>query len=372
MSNPYARFPFPAEECKKRGISEMQWNVLINDTFPNAKAPESILAAFDTASVKGLDVFAGHLAIVEQSRKVGKNWVKVEDCWPTMKSLIYTAHQTKAFAGLDPVQFGPTVKMTFEGTRKDDQQRNQKVVLELSVPEFATVTVYRIVDGARCPFSDTVYFEEAAAMSFGLPTRMWAEKSRMMLGKVAKSAALRLAFAECDYSAEEMAGKPVQPSADVVSFSPEGQNTAPASQPEQQDEIPMSDDLGTNPDEPVSDFSQIDAKSLAWLRNTLELAVQQNAYGPAISNLQASLPPRYHALGTQLLRASETISASSAVAKIGPWLDTAISRMPAEYNSAVQHIGRQRESQVITPEVAVAMELTLSFHAVAAERANAA
>ena len=35
------------------------------------------------------------------------------------------------------------------------------VVIELTYPDYCMVTVYRLIGGARCPFSKPVYWKEA-------------------------------------------------------------------------------------------------------------------------------------------------------------------------------------------------------------------
>jgi len=373
MTTQNLRIPFPADECAKRNINEEKWNVLINDTFANVKFSNSILTAFDIAKVKGLDVFAGHLAIISQKKKVDNNWVDVEVAWLTLKSQVYTAHRTGSFAGLDPVVFGPTVKKTYNGRAyKDGRWEDRSVNLEF--PEYATATVYRIVDGVRCPFSETVFFSEVVSISHGLPTMVWATKPRLMLGKTAKAAALRMGFAECDYSAEEMEGKVSDVNADVLTFpsNASSEPTVKGDASSKQDDIPMDQTTGGHPDDAVGDFSQIDRQSLNWLADTLEVAIKQGAYTPAISNLKATLQPRYHTIGERLIKASETISGCPIINKLGPWLNSAIQAMPGSYDQAVKHAFSQKDSGFISQDVALAIELTLTFHRVLRSSGSAA
>ena len=68
----------------------------------------------------------------------------------------------------------------------------------------------------RCPFSETVFWEEtysrAGGASSEVPTAMWTASSRGQLLKCAKAASLRAALPEeASYTAEEMAGKIIEP-----------------------------------------------------------------------------------------------------------------------------------------------------------------
>ena len=58
-----------------------------------------------------------------------------------------------------------------------------------------TVTVHRIIQGQRVPFTATAFFEEyVQTKKDGSPTQFWAQKPRLMLAKCAESLALRKAF----------------------------------------------------------------------------------------------------------------------------------------------------------------------------------
>jgi hypothetical protein len=96
------------------------------------------------------------------------------------------------------------------------------VEITLTFPEWCEVTVYRLVGGVRCAFTEPVFWEEAYSRSSSrseLPTDMWAKRPRGQLHKCAKAASLRAAFPEeATYTAEEMAGKVIE--ADGVSLTP--------------------------------------------------------------------------------------------------------------------------------------------------------
>lgn len=81
------------------------------------------------------------------------------------------ADRTGAYAGSDVPIFGATID---------------------GHPESASVTVYKIVQGTRVPFTAVAYWEEFAPV--GNQAFMWAKMPRHMLAKVAEAQALRKAF----------------------------------------------------------------------------------------------------------------------------------------------------------------------------------
>lgn len=196
-ANP-ARLPMPAG-IEAEGITASKWRVLCETIFPAAKTPEAIEMAVSYCAARNLDVFKRpvHIVPVWDSNKKQQ----VETVWAGLHEIRSTAHRTNNYAGSDPVQFGPEV------TKKIGQ-------VEMSFPESATFTVYRITQGQRCGYTQTVFFEEVVSTGKGgSPTPMWQNRTKGQLAKCAEVAALRMAFPEevgNDYIPEEMEGKPVQ------------------------------------------------------------------------------------------------------------------------------------------------------------------
>lgn len=331
---------YPGEAAAKRGITEAVWTALLS-VWSNAPSAETVLTAFDTCTARGYDPLKGHAALVKGRTRNGNQWVDTYNVWPTLKSLVYTAHKTGSFAGMDPVQYGPTITRTFKGA-DDDNGRNRPLEVDLTFPEWVSCTVYRIVAGQRFPFTEIVYFEEMVALTSGLPTSLWRTKPRLMLTKCAKSAALRIAFAECDFSADEMDGQSVE-LAEVVSFD----RTAPAHDttpsptgggvPVHSDPVnPVPSDPEASQDdgwgdggfdradgEPFSQFSQVGGSGLYWLSNALKTAISTKAFGPAIKNAQASLPVEAHPLAEALFEAAKLISQHKSSASIFGYVEKA-------------------------------------------------
>lgn len=114
------------------------------------------------------------------------------------------AHRTTEYAGQDEAEFGPTVTRAFR-----DENRS----VEVSFPEWAKVTVYRMAHGIRVPYSAKVFWLEAystAGKNTDAPNAMWRKRPFGQLEKCAEALALRKGFPEAvgsEPTAEEMEGK---------------------------------------------------------------------------------------------------------------------------------------------------------------------
>jgi len=138
----------------------------------------------------------------------------VETVWPSIMEIQTTASRTGLWAGMDRPLWGPDVTHTFTGRFKDDSDTWQESTVTVTFPEWVAVTVYRLVGGRRCAFTEEVYWREAYSTAGGknsqLPTAMWIKRPKGQLGKCGKAASLRAAFPEeCGYAAEEMDGKSI-------------------------------------------------------------------------------------------------------------------------------------------------------------------
>ncbi len=217
MSNPpknnppkTRNLPMPIAANQDYGVSAQSWKVLTEVTFPTAKTPEAIMMALDYCKARKLDIFKKPVHIVPMwSAALGRN---VETVWPSIMEIQTTASRTGLWAGMDRPVWGPDVTQTFKGRFKDDNDTWQEQAVTVTFPEWVAVTVYRLVGGRRCAFTEEVYWLEAYSTSGGknsqLPTAMWIKRPKGQLGKCGKAASLRSAFPEeCGYAAEEMDGK---------------------------------------------------------------------------------------------------------------------------------------------------------------------
>lgn len=201
-----ARLPMPAS-ARFASITPQQWQVLADAIFPGARSPESIILAVNYCQARGLDVFRRPVHIVPVWNKfLGR---EVETVWQGINEIQVTAARTKEWAGMDAPEWGPDVTETFRATTR----KGQRIEAAVTFPAWCQLTVYRLVGGARCAFTEVVYWREAYGRQQGtdVPNPMWCQRPRGQLHKVAKAAVLRAAFPEecSDYAAEEMEGRTV-------------------------------------------------------------------------------------------------------------------------------------------------------------------
>jgi phage recombination protein Bet len=221
--------PMPPQIGAEFGLSEGDWRVLVDQTFPSAKSAEAVAMALAYCRARKLDVFKRPVHIVPMWSSALKK--EVETVWPGIAEIRTTAARTREYAGIDAVEYGPMTERTFIGER-DKWENRQKVGTEkfsktVRFPEWASVVVYRNIGGVRCAFHAKVFWEETYA-SIGkseVPNEMWAKRPRGQLDKCVEAAAIRKAFPEelgNTYAAEEMEGCTIDHEVRVV---------APASPP---------------------------------------------------------------------------------------------------------------------------------------------
>ena len=184
---------------KDYDVDQSMWSALTSSIFPGAK-PESIVMAVEYCKARNLDIMKKPCHIVPMSVKDAKtgqsSWRDV--IMPSIAEHRITASRSNSYAGIEAPIFGPMVQIAFGNVTH-------------TVPEFCTVTVYRIIHGEKVAFSHTEYFEEACAtVKDGGLNSMWTKRKRGQLAKCAEAGALRKAFPEeigDEYTKEEMEGK---------------------------------------------------------------------------------------------------------------------------------------------------------------------
>lgn len=184
---------------KDYDVDQSMWSALTSSIFPGAK-PESIVMAVEYCKARNLDIMKKPCHIVPMSVKDAKtgqsSWRDV--IMPSITEHRITASRSNSYAGIEAPIFGPMVQIVFGNVTH-------------TVPEFCTVTVYRIIHGEKVAFSHTEYFEEACAtVKDGGLNSMWTKRKRGQLAKCAEAGALRKAFPEeigDEYTKEEMEGK---------------------------------------------------------------------------------------------------------------------------------------------------------------------
>lgn len=179
-----------------RQVDAPLWNSL-KEMFDGA-SDQSIGLVLDYCKARKLDPLKKpvHIVPVWSNRRK----CMVETVWPSISEIRTTAARTGLFAGQDETKFGPVLKQDL-GNAKG-----------FEFPEWAQVTVYRMVAGQRCAFvGPKVYFLESYATAkrdSHEPNAMWSKRTWGQLEKCAEAAALRRAFPEeTGLTADEMAGK---------------------------------------------------------------------------------------------------------------------------------------------------------------------
>lgn len=238
---PALRIPPPEEARTELGLDLGTWKVLTESIFPSAQTAEGILLAVRYCRARKLDILRRPVHVVPMwSKALGR---EVKTVWPGIAEVQTTAARTGQWAGMDAPRFGPDKTRTFRG-RVRGEDGWQEIEVTVTFPAWCEVTVYRVVQGTRCPFTETVWWEETYSRAGGarseVPTDMWVKRPHGQLLKCAKAASLRAAFPEeADYTAEEMAGKVIE--ADALPLPGESAEVIEAEDP----------DAASDPDAPI-------------------------------------------------------------------------------------------------------------------------
>jgi len=180
------RLPYHPAIEERFGIDRSAWKALVEAIFPVAQTSESVILALSYCKARKLDPFKRNVHIVPIWDKAKGRYT--DTIWPGIGELRTTAFRTQSYAGRDATIFGLDKTMQWGG-------------VQLTFPEWARVTVYRIVQSGhalRVAFTGPpVYWLEAfASTKDGSPNSMWQKRPRGQLDKCAEAAALRAAFPE--------------------------------------------------------------------------------------------------------------------------------------------------------------------------------
>jgi phage recombination protein Bet len=282
-----SRLPVAPSVLAEIGLDAGTWAVLADSIFPNAKTPEGVILAVRYCQARGLDVMKRPVHVVSMwSTALGRY---VETVWPGIAEVQITAARTGLWAGLDSPRFGPELTKTFTGTVKRDDKWTE-VAVTVTFPEWAETTVYRMVNGVRCPFSEMVFWEETYARQgrAEVPNEMWQKRPKGQLLKCAKAASLRAAFPEeAGYTAEEMEGKAIEGHApvdaavvegEIVTAQPTTKEPSDTAPPSPVDETSVSE---TAPADPAQRDAVIDAQVAKQVATLVERACKVGAWGQA-------------------------------------------------------------------------------------------
>lgn len=172
----------------------------IKDVYAKGASDVEFANFVVVATRTGLDIFKRQIYLVPRwDSKLGKEIFTPQTGIDGYRSI---AERTEAYAGNDDPIFDGEVEKTDTTIGKD--KKETKVTYK--APMKATITVYKIVQGVRCPFSATARWDEYYPK--GNTGYMWRQKPHVMLGKCAEALALRKAFPNVIggvYTQEEMA-----------------------------------------------------------------------------------------------------------------------------------------------------------------------
>lgn len=212
-----SRLPIAPALAREYDLTPGSWRVLVESIFPAAKSIEAVMMALAYCKARDLDVFKRPVHIVPIWDTKKRAWV--ETVWEGIASIRTTASRTKQYAGIDAVEYGPPTKRLFKG-QKDVWQQGQRtgseeVEKEVTYPEWASVVVYRMIDGQRCAYHAKVYWLEAYGSTgkTGVPNDMWGKRPYGQIDKCVEAAALRKAFPEelgSTYTSDEMEGHTIE------------------------------------------------------------------------------------------------------------------------------------------------------------------
>ncbi len=194
------RLPWHPAIGERFNISKSEWLTLVNAVFPSAQTTQAVCLALAYCQARKLDVFKKMVHIVPIYD--AKKRAMVETVWPSIAEHRATAFRTGQYAGCDPTVWGEDKKGRFTGRVKEKKGQEERWVdktVELTYPDWAQVTVYRIIGGQRCAFpGPRCYFLAGYGRQGGtdLPNDRWAQAPHYMLEKQAEAAALRKAFPE--------------------------------------------------------------------------------------------------------------------------------------------------------------------------------
>lgn len=189
------RLPYHPAIEERFQIDRASWKALVEAIFPNAVSTDSVILALSYCRARKLDPFKRNVHIVPIYNSQLR--CMVDTVWPGIGELRTTAFRTGHYAGRGETKFGQDI------TRKVGQ-------VEMTFPEWAQVTLYRMVGEQRVEFAGPrVYWLETYAVKSrndDSPNSMWADRPRGQIDKCAEAAALRAAFPEeiGDYIPEEV------------------------------------------------------------------------------------------------------------------------------------------------------------------------
>lgn len=254
-------------------VDKKMWRLLVESIYPSAETIEGIALAVRYCRERNLDVFKRPVHVVPVYNSKLKKYVEM--VWPGIAEYRTTASRTQEYAGCDSTEFGPFVEETFSGLKdvwsNGKKTGHEEISCVLRYPEWARITVYRMIKGHRCAFvGPKVFFKEIySCLSHNLPVpnARWQRSPSGMLEKTAEAGALRKAFPEelgNTMTAEEMDGKTIIEDAPIILHEPSAEKIQE-----------IADEHLVNEGVSVGEKSEVDDTLLDWqsIYEELELGI---------------------------------------------------------------------------------------------------
>jgi phage recombination protein Bet len=200
-------------------------DVMVNSLYPGADRRSAALV-LSYCRAANLDPLLKPVHIVPMSVKSGEKnkygkdvYVNRDTIMPGIGLYRVQASRTGQYAGMDEPVLGEMQEMTYAekktewvGPQGQKTAKDTWVERTIRYPEYAQVTVYRLVAGFRCAFPAREYWTEnyaTAGRDSDAPNSMWAKRSIGQIIKCAEAQALRKGFPEVgsQVTAEEMEGR---------------------------------------------------------------------------------------------------------------------------------------------------------------------
>lgn len=177
------RLPYHPAIKERFGYDKSDWKALVEVIYPKAQTPESVILALSYCKARRLDPFKRCIYIVPIWDSAKRT--NVDTIWAGIGELRITAHRTGVYAGREKTEYGQMVKQTWGD-------------ITVEFPEWAQVTLYRMVKDQRVPYPgpQVYWLETFGSVKDGTPNSMWEKRPRGQIDKCAEAAALRAAFPE--------------------------------------------------------------------------------------------------------------------------------------------------------------------------------
>lgn len=184
-----------SQVIQETGFSDYQINLIKKTIMDETASIDDLMLFGQVCKKTGLDPFSRQIFAISRNTKSNDKWIKKWTFQISIDGFRAIADRTGQYAGSDDPLFDEG--LTRYGMLSKERAR----------PTTATVTVWKLVNNIRCPFTATASWNEYAVFYKDKLADLWAKMPFLMLAKCAESQALRKAFPlqlSGLYSPEEM------------------------------------------------------------------------------------------------------------------------------------------------------------------------